>query len=136
MINEISSMRLDKWLVVSRMYKTRQVAKDMINGGKVKINGARVKVNRQVTINDVIVLERGNDQIEIKVLGLTEHRLSYQESLEIYQESAASIEKREHRKLTATEGKIVTKLKPTKKEYRDLAKFKQHNLYNYIYVCI
>ena len=45
-------MRLDKWLWAARFFKTRTLATDAINGGKVQVNGARVKAAREIKLGE------------------------------------------------------------------------------------
>ncbi|WP_350609781.1 S4 domain-containing protein, partial [Pseudoalteromonas sp. 41-MNA-CIBAN-0057] len=56
-----SFIRLDKWLWAARFYKTRAIAKDMINGGKVHYNGQRTKSSKNAEAGAKIRLRQGND---------------------------------------------------------------------------
>lgn len=55
-------VRLDKWLWAARFYKTRSLAKEMIDGGKVHYNHQRTKPNKQVEVGAMIKLRQGNDE--------------------------------------------------------------------------
>lgn len=87
-------VRLDKWLWAARFYKTRTLAKDMIDGGKVHYNGQRTKPNKTVEIGGVIKLRQGNDEKEVEVLALSTQRRGAPEAQLLYQETEKSIEQR------------------------------------------
>jgi len=89
------SIRLDKWLWAARFYKTRAIARDMVQGGKVHYNGQRTKPSKIVELDAVIKLAQGVDEKVITVLKLLDKRLSAPIAQTLYQESDASIEKRE-----------------------------------------
>ena len=71
---ENNEVRLDKWLWAARFYKTRSIAKAMIEGGKVHYNGQRAKVSKNVEIGAMIKLRQGNDEKEIEVIALSDQR--------------------------------------------------------------
>ncbi|KKO44593.1 ribosome-associated heat shock protein Hsp15 [Arsukibacterium ikkense] len=91
------SVRLDKWLWACRFYKTRALAKSMIEGGKVHYNGQRCKASRQVEIGATIKLAQGVDEKVVEVLALSEKRLAAPLAQALYQETAASAEQRQAR---------------------------------------
>lgn len=91
------SLRLDKWLWACRFYKTRSLAKDMIEGGKVHYNGQRCKASKQVDLGATIRLTQGSDEKVVIVLGLSEKRLSAPLAQALYQETQESIELRQTR---------------------------------------
>lgn len=88
-------VRLDKWLWAARFYKTRSIARTMIDGGKVHYNGQRTKPGKLVENGAVIVLRQGNDERTIRVLGITDKRLSAPLAQTLWEETPESIEKRE-----------------------------------------
>ncbi len=88
-------LRVDKWLWAARFFKTRSIAKTAIEGGKVHLNGQRVKVSREITVGETLVIKQGWDEKEIVVLGLSAQRGPATVARELYEETAASIEKRE-----------------------------------------
>ena len=88
-------IRVDKWLWAARFFKTRSIAKTAIEGGKVHLNGQRVKVSREITVGETLVIKQGWDEKEIVVLGLSAQRGPATVARELYEETAASIEKRE-----------------------------------------
>ncbi|MEI7179447.1 ribosome-associated heat shock protein Hsp15 [Pectobacterium carotovorum] len=121
------AVRLDKWLWAARFYKTRAMAREMIDGGKVHYNGQRGKPSKQVELNAEIKLRQGNDERTVVILAVSGQRRSATEAQALYQETAASIEKREKlaqaRKMNALTMPHPDR-RPDKKERRDLIKFK------------
>lgn len=120
-------IRLDKWLWAARFYKTRAFAREMIDGGKVHYNGQRSKPSKIVELNATLTLRQGNDERTVIVKGITDQRRPASEAVELYEETAESIEKREKmaqaRKLNALTMPHPDR-RPDKKERRDLMKFK------------
>lgn len=118
-----AAIRLDKWLWGCRFYKTRALAKEMIEGGKVHYNGQRCKASRLVEPGATIKLAQGTDDKIVIVLGLTEKRLSAPLAQQLYQETAQSIEQRAVRaELRKTNSLFAPHpdTKPDKKERRQL----------------
>ena len=120
-------VRLDKWLWAARFYKTRAVAREMIEGGKVHYNGQRSKPSKVVELNAQLTLRQGNDERTVVIKAITEQRRPATEAVELYEETAESIEKREKvalaRKLNALTMPHPDR-RPDKKERRDLMRFK------------
>ncbi|AST71148.1 MULTISPECIES: ribosome-associated heat shock protein Hsp15 [Kosakonia] len=120
-------VRLDKWLWAARFYKTRAFAREMIDGGKVHYNGQRSKPSKVVELNATLTLRQGNDERTVIVKRITDQRRPASEAVELYEETAESIEKREKmaqaRKLNALTMPHPDR-RPDKKERRDLMKFK------------
>lgn len=120
-------VRLDKWLWAARFYKTRAVAREMIEGGKVHYNGQRSKPSKVVELNALLTLRQGNDERTVVVKGITEQRRPATEAVTLYEETTESIEKREKvalaRKLNALTMPHPDR-RPDKKERRDLMRFK------------
>jgi ribosome-associated heat shock protein Hsp15 len=88
-------IRVDKWLWAARFFKTRSIAKTAIEGGKVHLDGQRVKVSREISVGETLVIKQGWDEKEVVVLGLSAQRRPAPVARELYEETAASIEKRE-----------------------------------------
>lgn len=122
----VEAVRLDKWLWAARIYKTRALAREMIEGGKVHYNGQRSKPGKVVELNATLLL-RGNDERTIVVKGITEQRRPASEAVALYEETAESIEKREKMALARKMNALTMPhpdRRPDKKERRDLMRFK------------
>lgn len=121
-----NSIRLDKWLWAARFYKTRSLAKAMIEGGKVHYNGQRTKTSKIVEVGAMIKLRQGNEEKEVIVLGLSDQRRGAPEAQQLYRETEQSMSAREQRKVEAL-SMPYSEHRPNKKERRDLLKFKHLN---------
>ncbi|MDF7648460.1 ribosome-associated heat shock protein Hsp15 [Candidatus Pantoea formicae] len=121
------SVRLDKWLWAARFYKTRALAREMIEGGKVHYNGQRSKPSKIVELQAELTLRQGNDERTVIITAIGEQRRPASEAQEMYAETAASIEKREKTALARKMNALTMPhpdRRPDKKERRDLMKFK------------
>ena len=86
----VASVRLDLWLWVARFYRTRALAKQAIETGKVDAGGQRAKPSRSVRIGDVLVVARGEERYEIEVAALSDMRGPAGIAQALYRESDAS----------------------------------------------
>jgi ribosome-associated heat shock protein Hsp15 len=122
-----TSVRLDKWLWAARFYKTRALAKDMINGGKVHYNGQRSKSSKNAELGAKIRIRQGHDDREVIITRLSEQRQSAAIAQTLYQETEQSITKREFnaeaRRLNILNNPAPDH-KPDKKQRRQLLRFK------------
>ena len=127
---EKEAVRLDKWLWAARFYKTRTLAKEMIDGGKVHYNGQRSKPNKIVEVGAALKVRQGSDEKEIVVLALSTQRRGAPEAQLLYRETEQSLANREKlamaRKMNALSMPHPDR-RPDKKERRDLLKFKHQN---------
>ena len=121
-------VRLDKWLWAARFFKTRSLAADAIDGGKVQLNGTRVKRGKPVKEGDQIRIRRGAYEFLITVRRLSEHRRSASDAATLYEESSESLAARqrlqEQHKL-ANVGFDPPKGRPTKRDRRTLDRLKR-----------
>lgn len=121
-------MRLDKWLWAARFYKTRTLASDAVDGGKVKLNGVATKPAREVKIGDRLNLHVGDQDWEVVIRGLNEQRRPAPEAQLLYAETPESIERRariaELRRLAPTPV-AEHKGRPTKRDRRQLSRFRE-----------
>jgi len=126
--NTTQNVRLDKWLWAARFFKTRAIARDMVQSGKVQYNGQRTKPGKHVELGAMIKVPAGWDNREIKVLGLSDKRLSAPLAQALFEETAESVTKREEnqaaRKLNAFHSPKPDN-RPDKKQRRQIIKFKQ-----------
>ncbi len=125
----MAKVRLDKWLWAARFYKTRAKAKDAIDGGKVHMDGTRAKPGKELKIGEQIQLRQGFDEKVVVVLALSEQRKGAPDAALLYEETELSIEKRllvaEQRKPAG--GQIMSAGRPTKKDRRQIHRFREHN---------
>src|SRR5262250_2072541 len=87
---EPHGVRLDVWLWAARFFKTRALAKQAIEGGKVEINGAAGKPSKNVHAGDRLKITRGEDRYEIDVVALRDQRGSATLAQQCYRETDAS----------------------------------------------
>ncbi|HHG8774047.1 heat shock protein Hsp15 [Raoultella sp. BIGb0138] len=123
----VEAIRLDKWLWAARIYKTRALAREMIEGGKVHYNGQRTKPGKVVEPGATLTLRQGNDERTLLVKGITGQRRPASEAVALYEETAESIEKREKMALARKMNALTMPhpdRRPDKKERRDLMRFK------------
>ena len=124
-MSEMSNLRIDKWLWAARFFKTRTLASDAVDTGKVKVGGERVKPARGLRIGDELFIDNGADTWEVAVLGLSDKRGAAPVARLLYAETPASIARREQaqeeRKLFREPGSTI-KGRPTKRDRRQLSK--------------
>lgn len=120
-----NSIRIDKWLWAARFFKTRSMATDAVDGGKVRLNGERIKPARGVKAGDKLEIDNGATEWEVVVAGLSETRGPASVAQTLYTETERSIAERqkkaEQRKLFREPGEAI-KGRPTKRDRRQLDK--------------
>ncbi|MGL9722681.1 ribosome-associated heat shock protein Hsp15 [Sodalis sp. (in: enterobacteria)] len=124
---EIPAVRLDKWLWAARFYKTRALAREMIEGGKVHYNGQRSKPGKTMELSAEITLRQGNDERQVSVRAISDQRRPASDAQQLYQETDASIAKREKMAKARKQNALTMphpNRRPDKKERRNLIKFK------------
>ena len=119
------SVRLDKWLWAARFFKTRSLATDAVDAGKVKVNGDKVKPARTVRIGDKLDIDNGSDRWEVDVMNLSDVRQAAPIARNLYEETDESVERRanvaENRKMFR-EPSADFKGRPTKRDRRQMGK--------------
>jgi len=120
------SVRLDKWLWATRFFKTRSLAQQAIKGGKIEINGQKPKPSRLVRVDDRLSIGRGELVFEVRVTGLIERRVSAPEAREQFDESPASVQRREAQVAARRAGREAGELssRPDKRQRRALNRLK------------
>ncbi|MEO6519933.1 MAG: S4 domain-containing protein [Pseudoxanthomonas sp.] len=93
------ALRLDIWLWAARFFKTRNLARQAVETGKVEVGGQRAKPARAVRIGDGFRIVRGEEHFEITVLALSEYRGPAVEAQRLYAESEESRAKREQARM-------------------------------------
>ena len=119
-----ADMRLDKWLWVARLFKTRGLAAEEIDKGRVHVNGQAAKPARSVRINDTIEIRQPGAVREVQVLGLGAMRGPAPVARALYQETEASLRARqqaaEARRFGVEPANAQEFGRPTKRDRRDL----------------
>ena len=130
----LAKVRLDKWLWAARFYRTRTLAKEAIEAGRVHFAGSRVKVSKEISVGDELTIRQGSatsyPQKTVKVLALSEVRGNATIANTLYQETDESISQREF----FIEQKKLANLarpdhRPNKKQRRQLERFRDKNHY-------
>jgi ribosome-associated heat shock protein Hsp15 len=119
------SVRIDKWLWAARFFKTRSMAADAVERGRVRIGGEPVKPARAVKLNDKLAIDNGSDRWEVVVLGMSDKRGPAPVARELYRETEESIARRENdseaRRLFPEPGSSI-KGRPTKRDRRAISR--------------
>ncbi|NBV10526.1 MAG: RNA-binding S4 domain-containing protein [Chitinophagia bacterium] len=119
-------LRLDKYLWSIRVFKSRSMATEAIDKGRVKLNGENVKASRNVVIGDVYEARTEHKNWVLKVTQLLDGRVAYAEAIKYYEDLTPIEELERVRQVAATfqTGKRLSKIgRPTKKNRRDLGDF-------------
>ena len=124
---ESRPIRLDKWLKISRLLKTRALATKACEEGKVKVNDQKSKPARTIRTGDKITIKRKSKYRTYDVLGIVHKSISNKDAKLLYHENIPEIpeESKELYELLQDwdkEGKRKYKGRPTKKERRDIDK--------------
>ncbi len=119
--------RIDKWLWAARFFKTRSLASDAVECGKVLVNEVRVKPAKAVAVGDRLDIRIGQVQFVVEVLALSNKRGSAPEAQKLYRETDES---RQHREAIATQLKALPqpfhfKGRPTKRDRREIERLKK-----------
>lgn len=124
--NDVEKFRIDKWLHAARFFKTRSLAADAVERGKVQINGMRVKPSKTVATGDKLMIRIGPYQYEIEVLALSNKRSSATEAQKLYQETDESRKAREKltEQIKVQSQQFYTKGRPTKRDRREIERFR------------
>lgn len=122
------SIRIDKWLWTSRFFKTRPLASEAVNGGKVHLNGQRVKAGRMVKTGDLLSIQKDSVLFEITITAINNTRRPAKEASLTYDESVQSRLRREQEqenKKLASAMRPAPQRRPDKREREQLRQIKQ-----------
>jgi ribosome-associated heat shock protein Hsp15 len=121
----LARLRLDKWLWAARFYKTRALATDEIDKGRVRVNEQIVKPARELKPGDRVELRQGVVLRTVLVRGLSAARGPAPVAQQLYEETPASIAAREaaaeRRRLAPEPANAIEQGRPTKRDRRQLA---------------
>lgn len=123
-MSSAEQVRLDKWLWAARFYKTRGLAKEMIDGGKVHYNGQKAKCSKAVEIGALIKLRQGYEEKIVEVLALSDQRRGAPEAQKLYRETQESVDKRNSNAEARKQLGSAPENRPNKKSRRELLRIK------------
>jgi ribosome-associated heat shock protein Hsp15 len=121
-------VRLDKWLWAARFFKTRSVAAQAVDGGKIDVNGERGKRARLMRPGDTLTIRRPPYELIVVVRGLAETRGGAQEAALLYEETAESRAARERLSYQLKNAPTLTfdgGGRPTKRDRRHIDRLKR-----------
>ncbi len=125
----LERMRLDKWLWAARFFKTRRLAGEAVEGGKVHLNGQRTKPGKDVRIGSRLRIHKDGLEWQIEILVLPMQRRPASEAKDFYREDDASRLRRETAAAARRAARLATPLqtpsKPNKRDRRLIHRFKQ-----------
>ncbi|MCP5181431.1 MAG: RNA-binding protein [Pseudomonadales bacterium] len=123
-------VRLDQWLWAARLYRTRALAKQAVDGGKVHMAGQRAKCSRAMKVGDELHISRPWFDLTVTVTGLSARRGDAESARLLYTESEASVREREQilaQRRLARAGLTAPRLRPDKHDRRDLVELKRQD---------
>ena len=122
-------LRLDKWLWAARFYKTRGLAADEIDKGRIEVNQQVAKPSRELKEGDRVLIRQGVVVRTVIVRALSTVRGPAPQAQRLYEETAESIQQRlaaqEARRLGAEPAEAITQGRPTKRDRRHLSDWKR-----------
>ena len=123
---EDSRTRIDKWLWAARFFKTRSLAADAVDGGKVLLNGARVKPSKALKVGDELMVRTPVFEYTLHVVELSDRRGPASIAAKLYAETEDSRRKREaaRRDFAARDPGAAVRGRPTKRDRRQLHKLR------------
>lgn len=123
-------VRIDKWLWAARFFKTRSLAKQAIEGGKIHCNGQRIKASKDITVGLMLTIRQDLDEKIVLVKALSDQRRGAPEASLLYEETEDSKVTREKRVAERKAGLasfIISDHRPNKKERRQIHRFQNIN---------
>ncbi len=123
---EKEKLRVDKYLWAIRIFKTRSVAADACNNGKVKWKGVNIKPSKAVNVGEQFEIKTEAKKWLIEVTGLLHNRVQFSEAIKFYIDLSPEVEKEKIQtaSFVFNTGKRKSKKgRPTKKEKRNLDEF-------------
>lgn len=122
----MEKLRIDKWLWAARFYKTRSLAVEEIDKGRVRVNEQEAKPAREVKVGDTVTLRQGPVLRTLVVRGISNQRGAAPVAQQLYEETADSLKAREQaaeqRRLASDPASSLEHGRPTKRDRRTLDK--------------
>lgn len=125
----VARLRIDKWLWAARFFKTRTLAAQAVDLGRVRVGGERLKPAHALRPGETLEIQVGDSRIEIVVIGLSAARGPAPQASLLYQETAASAARRQLREQTRRDAPEPTgqlRGRPTKRDGRALRQFNEN----------
>lgn len=123
--SHLTRVRIDKWLWAARFFRTRSLAKEAIEGGKVHCDGQRVKVSKDIKVGMTLEVRQGFDEKTVVVKALSEVRGPAPVAQKLYEETAESLAAREQRQADRRSHNLAhPDHRPSKKDRRQIHRFK------------
>jgi ribosome-associated heat shock protein Hsp15 len=122
-----AGVRIDKWLWAARFFKTRSLAKQAIEGGKVHYNGQRIKTSKLVELNAKLTIRAGWDEKTVIIKTISDQRRNATLAAGLFNETEASIALREQRSVERKMANLMMPdhaARPNKKQRRQIHRFK------------
>jgi len=119
--------RIDKWLCAARFFKTRSLAADAIDCGKIHVNDVRVKPAKTVVVGDMLTINIGQKQYIVEVVALSNKRGPAAQAQKLYRETEDSRQRRETiaAQLKLQPQPFFFRGRPTKRDRREIERFKK-----------
>src|SRR5690625_6758129 len=128
--HRLDKVRIDKWLWAARFFKTRSLAKQAIEGGKVHCDDQRVKPSKEVALGLTLRIRQGFDERTGRVTELSDQHRREPEAALLYEETAESLAAREEeaaRRKAARSAQPFSDHRPNKKERRQIHRFQNQH---------
>ena len=121
----MDKVRIDKWLWAARFFKTRALAKNAIENGKVQINGQKPKPSRMLDVGETLTVRQGYDEKTLEVVALSDQRRGAPDAQKLYRETDESIAARDQQQAErkALNQSMPQHEKPNKKQRRQIHRF-------------
>jgi ribosome-associated heat shock protein Hsp15 len=120
----MEKLRIDKWLWAARFYKTRSIATEEVQLGRVQIGGQDVKPAREVKVGDVVQVVQSRVKRTVRVMGLSDQRGGAATAQTLYEETPESFALRrqlaEQNRLSPEPAQAISGGRPTKRDRREL----------------
>jgi ribosome-associated heat shock protein Hsp15 len=127
----MEKLRIDKWLWAARFYKTRTLASEEIDKGRVHVNGVAVKPAREVKAGDLVLVRTGAISRSVLVQAVSDKRGPAPQAALLFTETSESVAARaaaaEQRRLAPEPALSLAQGRPTKRERRDTDKARDWN---------
>jgi len=112
------AVRIDLWLWAARFFKTRALAKQAVETGKVDVAGQRAKPSRQLRTGDTLRITRGEETFEVLVSAVSDTRGPAKIAQTLYAETEASRQRRETERATRAAERAGYRAPETKPDKR------------------